>query len=145
MKAWCQVFVNLLGNFKMDTLSNMLNGIKNAGMAGKNQVDFPHSKLKASVLECLKKEGYISSFKVENNKKGFPVILVQLAYNGDKPKISSINRVSKPSRRMYSKSKELKPFRNGYGRVILSTPKGIMSEKDARNEQVGGEVLFKIW
>jgi small subunit ribosomal protein S8 len=129
----------------MDTLSNMLNGIKNAGLAGKTQVDFPHSKLKASVLECLKKEGYISSFKIENNKKGFPMLVVQIAYNGDKPKVNVIKRISKPSRRMYSGSKELKPFRNGYGRVILSTPKGILSEKDAKNEQVGGEVLFTIW
>lgn len=134
----------------MDTLSNMLNGIKNAGMAGKDQVDFPHSKLKIAVLECLKKEGYINSFKIVTpaqvgSKKSFPIISVQLAYVGDKPKVSGINRVSKPSRRMYSKSKELKPFRNGYGRIILSTPKGIMSEKNARNEQVGGEVLFKIW
>lgn len=134
----------------MDTLSNMLNGIKNAGMAGKDQVDFPHSKLKIAVLECLKKEGYINSFKIitpaaVGSKKSFPIISVQLAYVGDKPKVSGINRVSKPSRRMYSKSKELKPFRNGYGRTILSTPKGIMSEKNARNEQVGGEVLFKIW
>lgn len=134
----------------MDILSNMLNGIKNAGLAGKTQVDFSHSKLKASVLECLKKEGYIASFKIVNppvsgNKKSFPIISVQLAYNGDKPKVSGVSRVSKPSRRMYAKSKELKPFRNGYGRIILSTPKGIMNEKDARNEQVGGEVLFKIW
>ncbi len=129
----------------MDTLSNMLNGIKNAGLAGKTQVDFPHSKLKASVLECLKKEGYISSFKIENNKKGFPMLVVQVAYNGDSPKVNEIKRISKPSRRMYSGSKELKPFRNGYGRVILSTPKGILSEKDAKNEQVGGEVLFTIW
>jgi small subunit ribosomal protein S8 len=129
----------------MDTLSNMLNGIKNAGLAGKTQVDFPHSKLKASVLECLKKEGYISSFKIENNKKGFPMLVVQVAYNGDTPKVNEIKRISKPSRRMYSGSKELKPFRNGYGRVILSTPKGILSEKDAKNEQVGGEVLFTIW
>ena len=129
----------------MDTLSNMLNGIKNAGLAGKTQVDFPHSKLKASVLECLKKEGYISSFKIENNKKGFPMLVVQVAYNGDTPKVHEVKRISKPSRRMYSGSKELKPFRNGYGRVILSTPKGILSEKDAKNEQVGGEVLFTIW
>ncbi|MBP6912617.1 MAG: 30S ribosomal protein S8 [Candidatus Pacebacteria bacterium] len=129
----------------MDNLSNMLNGIKNAGLAGKTQVDFPHSKLKASVLECLKKEGYISSFKIENNKKGFPMLVVQVAYNGDSPKVNEIKRISKPSRRMYSGSKELKPFRNGYGRVILSTPKGILSEKDAKNEQVGGEVLFTIW
>lgn len=134
----------------MDILSNMLNGIKNAGLAGKAQVEFPHSKLKASVLECLKKEGYISSFKivtppVNGNKKSFPVIVVQIAYNGDTPKVSEIKRISKPSRRMYSKFKELRSFRNGFGRKILSTPKGIMSEKDARNEQVGGEVLFTIW
>lgn len=133
----------------MDTLSNMLNGIKNAGLAGKEQVEFPHSKLKVSVLECLKKEGYIASFKIVThpaigNKTSFPVIVVQIAYNGDKPKVNVIKRVSKPSRRMYSKSKELKSFRNGFGRTILSTPKGIMSEKDARNEQVGGEVLFTI-
>ena len=133
----------------MDTLSNMLNSIKTANRVGKNVIEIPHSKLKVSVLECLQKEGYISSFKVENpstgGKKGFPVIHVQLAYNGDKPRVTEIVRVSKPSRRMYSGSKELKPFKNGFGRIILSTPKGIMSEKDARAGQVGGEILFKIW
>src|SRR5574343_207469 len=111
----------------MDTLSNMLNSIKTANRVGKTTIEIPHSKLKASVLECLQKEGYITSFKIENNKKGFPVLLVQLAYNGDKPRVNEIVRVSKPSRRMYSGAK------------------GIMSEKDARNGQVGGEVLFKIW
>lgn len=134
----------------MDILSNMLNGIKNAGLAGKTSVDFPHSKLKASVLECLKKEGYISSFKIVNNpstggKSSFPTLVVQVAYVDDKPRIREIKRISKPSRRMYAGVKELKPFKNGFGRTILSTPKGIMSEKDARNEQVGGEILFKIW
>lgn len=129
----------------MDTLSNMLNSIKTAGRAGKTMIEIPHSKLKAAVLECLKKEGYINSFKIENNKKGFPMLLVQLAYNGDKPRVNEISRISKPSRRMYSKAKELKPFKNGFGRIILSTPKGIMTEKEARSEQVGGEVLFKIW
>lgn len=129
----------------MDQLSNMLNSIKVAGFSGKDEVLVPHSKLKASVLECLKKEGFIESFKSINNKKGFPAIAIQVAYFGDKPKINGIDRVSKPSRRMYAKTKELKPFKNGFGKIILSTPKGIMSERDARKEQVGGEVLFKIW
>jgi small subunit ribosomal protein S8 len=138
----------------MDTLSNMLNSIKTASRVGKTTIEIPHSKLKASVLECLQKEGYITSFKIINpspaqtsggGKKSFPIINIQLAYNGDKPRVTEIIRVSKPSRRMYAGAKELKPFKNGFGRIILSTPKGIMSERDARTGQVGGEVLFKIW
>jgi len=128
----------------MDSISNMIIMMKNAGLAGKTTVQFPYSKMKNAIAECLKKEEYISDFS-KKTKKGFPVLEVVLIYKDKKPKISEAIRISKQSRRVYFGMKDIHTIRNGMGILILSTPKGILSGKEARKEQVGGEALFKMW
>ena len=128
----------------MDSISNMIIMIKNASLAKREMVSVPHSNLKSAILDCLKKEGYISDFS-KKIKKGGNILEVKLIYVGDKPRITEVERVSKQSRRVYFGMKEIHSIRNGTGILVLSTPKGILSGKEARKEQVGGEALFKIW
>lgn len=128
----------------MDSISNMIIMMKNASRVGKSTVSFPYSNLKNAILECLKKEGYISAFS-KKAKKGLPVLEVELTYANGKPKINEVERVSKLSKRVYFGIKEIYPVKNGSGILVLSTPKGILSGKEAKKEQVGGEALFKIW
>ncbi len=128
----------------MDSISNMIIMMKNAGLAGKTTVLFPYSKMKNAIAECLKKEGYVSEV-AKKVKKGQPMLEVSLIYVDKKPKIEYAERISKQSRRVYYSMKEIHSVRNGSGLLILSTPKGILSGKDARRAQVGGEALFKLW
>ena len=128
----------------MDQISNMLISIKNGGMAGKDSVAFPYSKLKNAIAVCLEKEGYISSV-AKKMKKGVPMLEVGLVYVDKAPKVKEVERISKQSRRVYFGMKDIHTVRNSSGLLVLSTPKGILSGKDARKEQVGGEALFKIW
>ena len=128
----------------MDPISNMIIMMKNASLVGKETTSFPYSKMKNAVLECLKKEGYISTFS-KKVKEGHPVLEVQLLYVDKKPKITEAERVSKQSRRVYFGMKDIHSVRNGSGLLVLSTPKGILSGKEARKENVGGEALFKLW
>jgi small subunit ribosomal protein S8 len=128
----------------MDPISNMLVMMKNGGIAGKATVLFPHSKLKQSILECLKKGKYIVSL-TKKTKADHPILEVELMYVDKKPKITEVDRVSKQSKRVYMHMKDIHKVRNGSGLLVLSTPKGILSGSDARREQVGGEALFKIW
>ena len=118
--------------------------MKNGSLVKKEMVSFPHSKLKEAILECLKKEGFVSDFS-KKIKKGETFLEVKLIYIGNKPKISEVQRISKQSRRVYFGMKDIHSVRNGSGVLVLSTPKGILSGKEARKEQVGGEALFKIW
>lgn len=118
--------------------------MKNAGKASKQVVVFPHSKLKYAIAMCLKKEGYVADV-TKKVKKGHPVIEVALVYTDKKPKITEVDRISKQSKRVYFGLKDINTVRNGTGLLVLSTPKGILSGKEARKEQVGGEALFKIW
>ena len=122
----------------------MLIMIKNASLAEKETVSFPYSKLKSAIANCLVKEGYITSV-TKKMKKDLPVLEVTLKYNGKIARIRDINRVSKPSRRVYMGVREIKAYKQGHGNTIFSTPKGILADKDARKELVGGEVLFTIW
>ncbi len=128
----------------MDQISNMLIKIKNASIANHDSVTFPYSKLKLSIAECLEKEGFIRNVE-KKTEKGFPIIEVELIYNDDEPRIHDVMRVSKSSRRMYTGVKEIKPIKHGRGKVILSTPKGILTDVNAKKEMVGGEILFSIW
>lgn len=118
--------------------------MKNGSLVGKETVTFPYSNLKKSICECLKKAGYISDIS-KKVKKGMPVIEVELLYIDNKPKITEVERISKQSKRVYMGMKSIHSVKNGAGLLVLSTPKGILSGKDARKEQVGGEVLFKLW
>ena len=118
--------------------------IKNASLAGKTSTIVPHSKLKDAILQCLKKEGYVSSIS-KKVKKGHPQLEVELVYVDKKPKITEAERISKQSRRVYFGVKDIHKVKNGSGLLVLSTPKGILSGKDAREAQVGGEALFRLW
>ncbi|OGI93647.1 30S ribosomal protein S8 [Candidatus Nomurabacteria bacterium RIFCSPLOWO2_01_FULL_40_18] len=128
----------------MDSISNMLITMKNGGNAGKKSVFLPYSKMKNAIAECLKKEGYVAGVlkKVRDDQ---PVLEVALVYVEKKPKITEVERISKQSRRVYFRMKDIHLVRNGSGLLVLSTPKGILSGKEARKEQVGGEALFRVW
>ena len=128
-----------------DPIADMLTRIRNAGSAKFNSVDIPGSSLKVELAKVLKDEGYIRNYKfVKDNKQG--VLRVYLKFGPENQHvIYEIERVSKPSRRVYVKSKELKPVLSGTGVAILSTSKGIMTDKEARTQNVGGEVLCRVW
>src|ERR1035437_2187295 len=128
----------------MDSISNMIIMLKNASLADKEFVALPYSKLKNAIAECLKKEGYVKQVS-KKVKKGFPILEVELVYVDKKPKITEVERISKQSRRVYFKMKDIHSVRNGSGLLVLSTPKGILSGKEARKEQVGGEALFRLY
>jgi small subunit ribosomal protein S8 len=128
----------------MDPIADMIVQIKNASLSGKESVVFPYSKLKLAILDVLLKEGFIKSFG-KKGKKVVKFIEVVLAYDENGPKVSDISRISKTSKRLYQKAKELRPVKNGFGIAVISTSKGLMSDKMARVEKLGGEVLFKIW
>lgn len=127
-----------------DPIADMIVRLKNASDSKKDSVVFPQSKLKLAILDVLMKEGFIKSFG-KKGKKVAKFIEVGLLYDADGPKISGVERVSKTSKRVYSKSKEIRKVKNGLGALILSTPNGIMTDKAAREAKVGGESLFKIW
>lgn len=128
----------------MDTISNMIIQIKNAGSAGHGGVLVPYSKFKHSIAEVLKKEGFIKDVGLET-KKGKKVLALDLFIEKRIPKINGVERISKPSRRIYKRSSEIRSVKNGYGALILSTSQGIMSGKEAKRASLGGEALFKIW
>ena len=118
--------------------------MKNGSLAGLESVSFPYSKMRNAIGECLKKEGYVSEIS-KKVKKGQPTLEVKLVYTGKVPKITEVERISKQSRRVYFGMKDIHSVRNGSGLLVLSTPKGILSGKEARKEQVGGEALFRLW
>jgi len=128
-----------------DPIADMLTRIRNAGKAKFNSVDIPGSKLKIELAKVLKEEGYIRNYKfLTDNKQG--TLRIYLKYDQhQKPVIYSLKRVSKPSRRVYTKGKDIKPIYNGLGIAILSTSHGVMTDKQARKENVGGEFLCTIW
>ncbi len=107
-------------------------------------MSLPYSKIKYAIAECLKKEGYINDIS-KKIKKNQPVLEVELVYVDKKPKITEVQRLSKQSRRVYFRIKDIHKVRDGSGLLVLSTPKGILGGKEARREQVGGEALFRIW
>lgn len=128
-----------------DPISDMLTRIRNAAKAKFNSVDVPGSTLKIELAKILKSEGFIRNFKfLKDGKQG--ILRIYLKYGtGQSNVIYGLKRVSKPSRRIYVRSKEIKPVFNGMGIAILSTSKGVMTDKKARQEKVGGEVLCQVW
>ena len=128
----------------MDSISNMIIMMKNASLANKEVVSMPYSKMKNAIGECLKKAGYVNNVS-KKIKKGAPILEVELIYIDKKPKITEVERISKQSRRVYFGMKDIHSVRNGTGLLVLSTPKGILSGKEARAEHVGGEALFRLW
>ena len=126
-----------------DKIGDLIIRIKNANLVGKESISLYTSNLKYAVAEALMKAGFVKSVSKSKNGK---MLEIELAYKADKtPKIENVQRISKPSRRMYASVSDIKPFKNGFGATILSTPKGILSNKEAFKQKVGGEIMFRVW
>ena len=128
-----------------DPLGDMLTRIRNAQRARHSMCMAPASKLRANVLDVLKREGFIRGFAAEELRPGIAQLRIELKYNEGEPVIKEITRISKPGRRVYSKIKELPRVYAGLGISILSTPRGVMSDAEARAANVGGEVLCRVF
>ncbi|MGJ8529325.1 30S ribosomal protein S8 [Maritalea sp.] len=128
-----------------DPLGDMLTRIRNAQMRSRTTVKTPASKLRARVLDVLKSEGFIRGYTVSEFENGVSEIDVELKYLDDKPVIREIQRVSKPGRRVYASVKSIPQVANGLGVSIVSTPKGVMADHEARINNVGGEVLCRVF
>ena len=122
----------------------MIARIKNAQSRNHKKVELPSSNFKAKIADILKNEGFIRDFKInsENNK---PVLSLELKYHSGNPVINALERVSKPGRRIFSSAESLPKINNGLGIAIISTPKGVMTDIDARKQKVGGEIICKVF
>ena len=127
-----------------DPIADLLTRIRNANMVNHAEVEIPASKLKIELVKILKEEGYIQNYEIKE-KDGFKVIVVELKYISNKPVIRGLQRVSTPGLRTYSKAKNLPRVFGGMGVAIISTSKGLMTDKLARKEDIGGEVLCYVW
>ena len=127
-----------------DPIGDMLARIKNAQMRNHKKVALPSSKFKTKIADVLKSEGFIIDYNVEN-KSGKPNLTINLKYNSGNPVINTIERVSKPGRRIFSSAESLPKINNGLGIAIISTPKGVMTDIDARKQKVGGEIICKVF
>ncbi len=128
-----------------DPLGDLLTRIRNGQRAGKSTVASPSSRLRENVLSVLQREGYIRGYSATEEQAGIRSLQVELKYHEGAPVIRRIDRVSKPGRRVYSKIKDLPRVYNGLGIAILSTPRGVMSDAEARAANVGGEVLCHVF
>ncbi|MDH4192431.1 MAG: 30S ribosomal protein S8 [Betaproteobacteria bacterium] len=128
-----------------DPIGDMLTRIRNGQSAGKASVMVPASKMRTNVLDVLQREGYIRGYSWAEIRTGVAELTVELKYSEGQPVIREINRVSKPGRRVYSGVKRLQPVYNGLGISILSTPRGVMSDTEARAANIGGEVLCRVF
>lgn len=127
-----------------DPIADFLTRIRNASKARKIKVEIPSSKMKAGLAEILKKNGYIYDYKIDEDSKQ-NVISVLLKYSDGEPAINGLKRISKPGLRIYKKSDELPRVLNGLGTAVISTSKGLLTEKEARRQDTGGEVVCYIW
>jgi len=126
-----------------DPIADMLVRIKNASMVGASSISLPTSKMKVAIATLLQKEGYVAG--TGKSKKG-NMLQVELAYRADRtPVMTGFKRVSKPSRRMYAGTRDIRPVKRGHGLLVLSTPAGVLTGKEAHTKRVGGEMLFEIW
>ena len=130
-----------------DPIADMLTRIRNANTAKHDTVDVPASRMKVAIADILAKEGYIRKYDMVENEKGFKTIHITLKYGADKNEkvISGMKRISKPGLRAYANVEELPRVLGGLGIAIISTNKGILTDKEARKENVGGEVLAFVW
>ena len=128
-----------------DPVGDMLTRIRNGQRARMSVVVSPASKLRANVLEVLKREGYIRGYSESEQRKGVQELRIELKYHDGEPVIKEIKRVSRPGRRAYSRIKDLPRVYNGLGIAILSTPQGVMSDGEARVANVGGEVICRVF
>ena len=128
-----------------DPLGDMLTRIRNGQRANKSVITVPASKLRSNVLDVLQREGYIRGYSWAEIRSGIAELTVELKYSEGQPVIREISRVSKPGRRVYSSVRKMQPIYNGLGIAILSTPRGVMSDNEARAANVGGEVLCQVF
>ena len=127
-----------------DTIGDMLARLKNSQMRNHKRIELPSSKFKPKIAEILKSEGYIIDYEVKSDQNKSN-LHISLKYNSGNPVISSIERVSKPGRRIFSSADSLPKVNNGLGIAIISTPKGVMTDIDARKQKVGGEIICKVF
>ncbi len=127
-----------------DPIGDMIARIKNAQQRNHKKVELPSSNFKAKIADILKNEGFIKDFKInsDNNKS---ILSLELKYHSGNPVISTFERVSKPGRRIFSSAEGLPKINNGLGIAIVSTPKGVMTDIDARKQRVGGEIICKVF
>ncbi len=127
-----------------DTLSDYISNLKNAVASTKETVYFPFSNLQNAISDVLEKEGYVKNL-TKKGKKDLRSVDLEIVYQAGIPRIHGAERISKPSKRIYSGATEIRPVKTGFGTTIISTSKGIMTDKQAKKEGLGGELLFKIW
>ena len=129
----------------VDPIGDMITRIRNAQMRFLESVNIPSSKFRAKILDILKQEGYIADYKILKDTENKSNFSVNLKYNNGQPVIKQIKRVSKPGRRIYAKANSIPKIQNGLGLAIVSTSHGIMSDNDARNKNIGGEIICRVF
>ena len=129
----------------VDPIGDMITRIRNAQMRFLNNVKIPRSKFRAKILDVLKQEGYIADYKVLSDQNNNGDLSVDLKYNNGLPVIKEIKRISKPGRRIYARADSIPRIQNGLGLAIISTSKGIMTDNDARNQNIGGEIICRVF
>ena len=127
-----------------DPIGDMIARVKNAQARNHKKVELPSSNFKARIADILKNEGFIKDFKIEN-RENKATLLLELKYHSGNPVISTFERISKPGRRIFSSADSLPKINNGLGIAIISTPKGVMTDLDARKQKVGGEIICKVF
>ena len=128
-----------------DPIGDMITRIRNAQLRSLSNVKIPGSKFRERILHVLKKEGYIADYKLLTDTSNKMNLHVDLKYNDGMPVIREIDRISKPGRRVYAKAETIPKIQNGLGLAIVSTSKGIMSDNEARNQKIGGEIICKVF
>jgi len=128
-----------------DPIGDMIARVKNAQNRNHKNVELPSSNFKTKIADILKNEGFIKDFKVNNENNNKSILLLELKYHSGNPVISTFERVSKPGRRIFSSAEGLPKINNGLGIAIISTPKGVMTDIDARKQKVGGEIICKVF
>jgi small subunit ribosomal protein S8 len=128
-----------------DPIGDMIARIKNAQLRNHKMIKLPSSKFKTKIAEVLKNEGFIIDYKIESKESNTYDLLINLKYNSGSPVISTIERISKPGRRIFSSAQSLPKINNGLGIAIISTPKGVMTDIEARKQKLGGEIICKVF
>ena len=128
-----------------DPISDFLTRVRNASRASKDECVSPHSKMKAGIASILKEEGFIEEVSDGKDANGHKTLVLKLKYVDGEPSINGLERVSRPGLRLYSKSVDIPRVLNGLGLCILTTPKGLMKDRDARRQKLGGELVCNVW
>ena len=129
----------------VDPIGDMFTRIRNGQMRSLNTIDVPASKFRSQILEILKNEGFINNFRLEKKEDKKNILIIDLKYFEGNPVIKEIKRISKPGRRVYSRAVSIPKVQNGLGVAILSTSKGVMSDDDARKNNLGGEIICRVF